>query len=116
MTIDLECYRGDTAEWTIAATRDGDPIDLTGATVTMTARRNSVSPIIFQRTSAPGEGITIDDDPETGIVVAKLRSLDTLGISNQLTELVYDVRVETASGDNWLVATGTLTVKPDVTL
>ncbi len=109
---DLECFRGDTAAWTIAATLDGLVLPLTDCVVYMTARRNEASPVIFELTSLPSGGIVIAEDPETGVCTAKLREADTLVLSSQTTYLVYSIRVvNTVTGDANVTAFGTLTVK-----
>lgn len=107
---DLSCYRGDTAVFTEVATHDGAIVDLTDGSVVMTARRNYTSPILFQKTA------TLADDPTTGAFSVKLAEDDTLQLSNQKTVLVYDMRATTAGGDEFVVAIGTLTVNPDVSV
>jgi hypothetical protein len=102
----LFCYRGETKKWTITATQGGSPVVLTGKTVTMTARRNYASPVIFELTSEPDGGITIVN-AGGGIAEAQLSTADTSELSNQLTTLVYDVFVD---GD--LVSWGELEVRP----
>ncbi len=111
-TIDLSCARGDTAEWTLTATRDGEPVDLTDALVIFAARRNYASPVLFERTSDPGGGIVIADPPDGGIARIKLRREDTLVLPNDETDLVFTVHVVTAGGDEWMIVRGTLTVGP----
>ncbi len=110
--IDLSCARGDTATWTMTAMKDGEPIDLTGGIVIFAARRGYASPILFERTSDPGNGIAIDADPTTGMATIKLRSEDTLQLPNDVVALFYTVHVITQDEDEWMVVSGTLTVSP----
>ncbi len=111
--VDLECFRGDTAEWAVAVSLDDVVLDLSDCVVYMVARRNDASPVIFELTSLPGEGIVITGDPEDNVATARLRETDTLGLSNQLTKLSYAVRVvNTVTGDANTTAFGTLTVLP----
>lgn len=108
----LYCYRGENKEWTITATRNSTAVDLTGAVVTMSARRNYASPVLFELTSEPSGGIDIQTPETAGIAIAELRTADTSGLSNQLHTLVYDVHVVTSAGKRWLVAYGALEVRP----
>lgn len=109
-TFNLEMNRGDTAEWTVTALRDGTPINLTGATISMKASRNEASPALFERTSNPGGGITIDN-VSGGVLTVKLRPEDTEVLSNQETTLIYAIRVSNVDGE-WTIAKGNLKVNP----
>ncbi len=111
-TIDLSCARGDTAEFRLTATKDGEPIDLTGGKVIFAARRGYASPVLFERTSDPGDGIVIDADPTLGQAVIKLRPEDTLQLPNDVVTLVYTIHVFTEGGDEWMVVRGGLEVGP----
>lgn len=116
---DIDCTRGDTAEWDLTATLDNVPVDLTGGKVWMTARWNWASPPIFQKTSDPGGGITIvtpQTDPDTGKAIIVLAVEDTTVLSNQDNVLVYDIRVRTAAGREFVVVKGKLTVGADASL
>jgi hypothetical protein len=110
-TIDISCSRGDTASWTVNCRIDNLPIDLTSGSVVMSARRNVASPVVFTRTSADGDGIVIDVDPTTGICVVTLHADDTTGLTNEVIDLIYSIRVTTPAGA-WVVAGGKLTVNP----
>lgn len=103
--IDLFCYRGETRSWTFACMIDGDPLNLTGTTIKMTARRNHASPVIF-------EVMGTIEDAAGGIAKVKLLAAATLALSNQLTTLVYDIFVFAAGGDQRPVASGALEVRP----
>ncbi len=111
-TIDLSCARGDTAEWKLSATKDGTPMDLTGAKVIFAARRSYASPVLFERTSDPSGGIVIDADPTSGIATIKLRPEDTLPLPNDTVVLFYTIHVLMAGGDEWMVVRGSLEVGP----
>lgn len=116
--IDIDCYRGDTKKWNLTVTEDDVPVDLTGATLTMSARRSlAATTYVFQRTSSPAAGITINPDQVTnkGKAVIKLASSSTSSLPSDETVLEYDVQVVTAAGDLWTVVSGKLTVSSDVT-
>ena len=77
---------GDTKTLRIAFTREGQPFDLTGATVRWGAfpwpgHQRSMEPEsspFVSKSTAPGGGITIPD-PESGIAYVALTSADTVG-------------------------------------
>lgn len=115
--IDIECYRGDTQAWTVVVTKDALPVDLTGATLTMTAKRSyAASTTVFTRTTG-GQGVVIDADQTVnkGKAVIKLATTSTSLLPADKSTLRYDIQVITAGGDTWTVSAGQLTVKPDVT-
>lgn len=109
----LDCFRGEAASWSLLATKDNVPIDLTGGRVWMNARRNYASPIVFERSSDALDGIVIDDqNANPGKAVISLDTTDTESLSNQITVLVYNVWVQSLGLEAIVVATGTLTVNP----
>lgn len=110
---DLECFRGDTASWTVTVTKNGAPEDLTGASLSFAVRRNWASPVLFERTNAPGGGIVVTSPATNGVAVITMRRDDTLGLTNQETTLVYSVRVTTATGEERVVAWGNLQMHPE---
>lgn len=110
-TIDLVCDRGDSAEWTVVARKDGVGINLTGGSVTFTARRNYASPQLFQRTV--GSGITLaNQGTSPGQFAVRLLPTDTTQLANESSPLVYDIQVYLTSGEQWTVARGALSVSP----
>lgn len=115
--VALSCVRGDTTEWDLAVVKDTVPVDLTGGKIWMTALRTRGGSVVFQRTSAFGEGITIDPDQDAnpGAAVIKLAIESTSGLASEVTTLYYDIQVKTAAGDVWTVNFGDLVVTPDAT-
>lgn len=111
-TVDLTCARGDTATWNLVATKDGDPIDLTGGRVVFAVRRNYASALLFERSNDTPSGITISTPATLGHAVIKLLAADTMALANEDTVLVYTVHVITAAGDKYNVARGKLSVSP----
>ena len=111
--IDIACFRGDTASWTITASVDGVPLDLTTARLVMAARRNYASPMLFERTSDAAGGIVIDPDQTAnkGKAVITLKSPDTLQLPNDEVDLVYTIHVIIGTNE-WAIVRGTLTVSP----
>ncbi len=114
--VNLSCVRGDTTEWELSVARSGDSVDLTGAKIWMTARRNRGGSVVFQRTSDEDMGIVIDEDQEAnpGVAVIKLASSSTSGLASETVMLYYDIQVKTLT-DLWTVNYGALVVTPDAT-
>ena len=95
--VALTCIRGDTTEWDLAVVRDTQPVDLTGAKIWMTGRRNRGGPVIFQRTTESGMGITIDPDQVSnpGVAIIKLAVESTSGLASEDTVCYYEDRKST---------------------
>lgn len=112
-TINLDCNRGDTANWTITASEGGFALDLTEARLIMCARRNYASPILFERTSDADGGIVIDPDQvgHRGQATITLKANDTLQLENDTLTLVYTIHVVSGAND-WTIARGNLVVSP----
>lgn len=113
----LDCFRGDTASFTIHVVVNEVPLDLTGAKVWMTATRSARGSRVFQRSSVALGGITIDADQTTnpGKAVVKLAPTNTSDLEGTVVTLYYDVQVLTVGGDLLTVQYGDLVVTPDAT-
>lgn len=115
--VNLEMVRGDTRVWSMTIkTRDGNPFDLTGYTVKMTAKRavtDADGSAVFQKTS-PAGGITINS-PTAGTITVTLSPSDTSGLPAYTIRLVYDLQV-TNGTDTRTALLGYLLIKPDVTI
>jgi len=114
--VDLTCNRGDTTEWELVVSKNGIAVDLTGAKIWMTGRRNRGGSVVFQRTSDALGGITIDPDQvvNPGVAVIKLATSSTSGLASETVTLFYDIQVKTLT-DLWTVNYGDLVVTPDAT-
>lgn len=110
-SLNISCNRGDTAEFQVQTERNGVPIDLTGATIVMSVRRNVASPVLF--TKSVGSGITVAS-PTSGAMAIHLLSADTSVLPNESFAYIYDIRVTTSGGDTWCVAEGTFQLNPVV--
>lgn len=112
----LTMTRGDRREFDIALTRpDGTPLDLTGLSLTFTAKRRMSDPdddAIIQKTTAAG--IVVDDDPTTGLAVLTLEPEDT-ELLTDLRRLRWDVQVDDGAGDVRTPLRGQLSIAADVT-
>lgn len=111
-------FRGDTIElpeW-VALDRDGDVIDLTGATVWFTAKdsdqADDLEPPGFQH-STVGTGVEITE-PTEGLYKVTIAAASTATLANA-TVFYWDVQVRTASGRTITVKLGKLKVVPDYT-
>jgi hypothetical protein len=112
--INLSLYAGDVNEQTLQVLRDGDPVDLTGATVTAQARRTPNDPVVALTAVVtmvePAKGIlTVAWDGNT---VRALLGDDASWIG------VWDLDVLPAGssdGSSVTVADGAVTANMDVT-
>jgi len=117
MTL-LSMNRGDSPSWSIALTDldTGVPIDLTTMTLVFTAKRRvsdaDDDPGVILKTE--GDGITIDDDPSTGLAVLVIDPGDTASIDYPRT-LRWDLEVDNGAGDVRTPLHGRLAISADVT-
>lgn len=114
LTQNLRCIRGNDLEFHFRITRNGDDIDITGATLTLTAKWN-VKDTVAVFTCSIGDGLTVVD-AATGSVDALINKTKTkTGIPLHQVPLFYDVQMEQASGLRSTVLYGVLTISPNVT-
>lgn len=114
MTV-LSMYRGDTRRLQHTITRGGVVVNLTGAAVFFTAKRNLAesyaSAPIKKGTNATGG--TIITNAAGGIATSLILPTDTTGFTAR-TILEYDVEVYLPNGDNFTSERGQLVVEPDI--
>ena len=113
----IEMIRGRTVVFDLAATDpDGDPVDLTGSVLFMTAKRklyDSDVNAVFKKDSNPDGGIEIDAGTN-GTAVITLLPEDTTGMTNE-TKLFYDVTMVDPFDRVYTLETGRIQVYEDVT-
>lgn len=112
----LTMHRGDTESFTMTLTDSlGDPLNLTGSGLTFTAKRRlfdaDVDAVIVK---TEADGIVVDADPTTGIVVLTIEPGDTETLEN-LRTLHWDIQVDDGAGDVRTPVLGRLAVLADVT-
>lgn len=119
-TLSLYWYEGVDFyyEITLQDKETGDPLDLTGYSVKMQARRtfDDVDPL-FELSTASGE-ITIDGP--NGMVILNLPAADTLGVEVQSNDLngedwIYDVVATAGDGSISRLMDGRITARRSVT-
>jgi cyanophycinase-like exopeptidase len=107
-----QAYRGDTIPLSIAVTREGTAVDLTGAALRFVAKRRlkdaDVDALI---TKTIGAGITVTD-AAAGAAVIMIDPADTDGFLKGMT-LQCEVQMVESDGTITTVAQGTLEVKID---
>lgn len=111
----MKMIRGDSYEFRVTITLDGDTVDITGGDFTMTAKwdvADSDANAVFQKTV--GDGITLTD-PTNGVITVKLEPADTNSLPLHTVDLFYDIQYIDTDGDVHTVLNGTLQVQPDVT-
>ncbi len=116
--LNLEMLRGDTFIFNLAVTdAAGDPMDLTGCTITMTVKRNlgQTDPeATFQASTA--EEITIDNE-EAGLATIEIppEMTSDLSINGSQLECFYDIQVKNTGLQVFTVARGKFKILADVT-
>ena len=113
---DLTMHRGDSLVLNIAVADPdtGDPVNLTGATLRLTAKRSlkdADSDAIVVLTT--GTGITVTD-ASGGLAEAEIEPDATDDLGNVTLALAWDLQLTTTEGRVFTVASGTLTITPDV--
>ncbi len=116
--MNLRMTRENDYEFTaIIVDENGDPYDLTGCDLTMTAKWNvkdSDANAVFTCTSDPADGITVAD-PTSGYYTVLIASAKTTDCPLHRVFLPYDVQLVTATGQIKTVLRGNLRVDPNVT-
>lgn len=114
LTQNLRCIRGNDLQFHFNITQNGNNIDITGATLTLSAKWNvkDTSPVF---TCTIGDGITVVD-AATGSVDCTINKTKTkTGIPLHQIPLFYDVEMVEADGTRATVLYGVLTISPNVT-
>ena len=115
--MDLTIYRGDTTRLNLLVVLAGAAYDLTGHNIWFTAKQSFLDAdvsAVFQK-STTGGGIVITS-ALNGRAQITISPIDTEGLTNIKSLLVYDCQVESPGGDVYTVSYGNLIVLPDVTL
>jgi hypothetical protein len=110
---DLVLDQGATYEIVLRLLSDGEPVDLTGASVAMQIRESypAASPLI-SLTSAPGGGIVIT--PLEGRIAITITDTQTRALVAPATR-VYDVEITYVDARVKRLLMGNVTVRPEVT-
>lgn len=115
---DLFMYRGDDRVFTMTATINGAPLNITGATIKWTARRTPEEAAVISKQTG-GSGVAITDGPN-GVFTVTIASADTTGFLVD-ESLIWDAEItiggakRTVPEDaNGKPKYGTLKVKLDV--
>lgn len=116
LSVNLKMVRGDTFPFTINVILDGNPVDLTGGSLTMTCKYSvydETADAVFVLTS-PSDGITITD-ATGGTAFIQIDPTNTLDLPLHLVSLPYDIQYVDSSSNIYTVMSGLLQVYPDVT-
>ncbi len=102
LTDQVDLYRGMHRVLRLTVTLNGEPYDLTGATLYFTAKcRTSDSTNLFQLTSAPGGAIALSPDPRDGY--ADITFSTSVTSSVDAGSYIYDIVLETSTGERFLI-------------
>lgn len=110
---DLDAVRGDTNEYEVAVTRDAAVLDLQGATLKFTVKRDlgdADADAVFQK--AIGTGITVTDAPN-GACTLTIDPADTSALPAPRA-FHYDLELTESDGRVTTVAIGLLRLAADV--
>lgn len=108
-------YLGDTITINVTVSRNGGPVDLTGASLWFTGKESvddADIDAVFQKTEIDGITITDAVNGRARIVIAPA---DTSGLANEDITLECDLQVQEADGTVTTAARGSLTLIPQVT-
>lgn len=113
MSNAMSLYCGATLQFDMTITQDGTPVNLTGASLRFTAKRNyRDETALIEKVN--GQGIEVLD-AANGLARVTIEPADTATLPTDcMSTLVYDVRLVT-SGQNYIAASGIIRVLPVVT-
>lgn len=111
---DFTMTRGDNRTIEVAVTSDGAAVNLTGASLTFTARMDYSAPVLVTKSSATASEITVTN-AAGGLAEVYLIPADTSALPHATVYPVYDVQLTQAAGTVTTVVRGKITVNPDVT-
>lgn len=115
---DLTMTRGDTPSFDLDINQpNGTAYDLTGATITMSAKRHGDDPDyrgVFRKTSAGGSPTIVITNAAGGLARVDMKAADTRDIPAPAV-LWYDIEVEFPSGTSVTPVKGNLTIEADAT-
>lgn len=116
--MNLTMVRRDDFVFDFAAFIDAAAFDLTGATVTFTAKYNDFdadADAVVHLDNALLGGITINAMPTTGLGVVTIPAAATATLPNHKTRLYYNMRVVTAAAKAKTIRRGFLIVLSNTT-
>ena len=115
LSVNQKMIRRDNYSFEIAVVLNGEPVDLTGCSLTMTAKYSvtdlDASAVFTRSTSTSGITIT---DATGGIALVEIVTSNTTALPLHLVNLVYDIEMIDASAKRYTVLSGILSVYPDV--
>lgn len=117
MAQNLTIVRLNDAQFAGVATLDGAVADITGATLTFTAKwtpQDSDASAVFQVGTTPLTGISITN-PAAGEFLITIPDTATSSLPYNTTLLAYDLLLVTPSGSRATINRGVLVVVPNVT-
>lgn len=117
LSLNLKMVRRDTYKFAATIVLDGEPVDLTGGTVRMTAKwsvSDADDDAVFQLSSTIPSEIEVTSAVD-GEILVTIASALTDSLPYRKVELPYDIQFVDVSGNVYTVLYGTLTIVPDVT-
>jgi hypothetical protein len=115
LSVSIKFIRQDTFTFDATVILDGNPVDITGWSLVMTAKwdiRDADSAAVFQRTIGSGIAVTSAVNGEFTVTIA---SSNTSSLPLHRTVLPFDIQATDTSGNKYTILYGNLVVDPDVT-
>jgi hypothetical protein len=114
LTANLRMTRGDNFTFVITVRLNGNIVDITGNTFTMTCRWAPSGNVLFTRSTSPGDGITLTD-PTRGEATIELVPSNTNSAPLDTNLYDYDIEMVTPASKIYTVLRGKLRIDPDIT-
>lgn len=111
---DFTMTRGDNRTLKLTITSGGVAVNLTGASLSFTARMDYPNAVVITKTSADAAQLAITN-AAGGLAEVYLKPADTSSLPHATVYLVYDVQLTQSDGTVTTVVRGKITVNPDVT-
>ncbi len=116
LSTNLKMIRGDTYIFELAVILNGEAVDLTGGTLTMTAKwdiADSDANAVFQISTTSGDIVVTD--AVGGLATVTISHAKTVNLPSHVVNLVYDIQLLDVNTQYFTVLTGILSVYPDST-
>jgi hypothetical protein len=107
----IDIYQGDDYSWGFEFTANDVPIDITGWSIYLTAKRNITDP---DSSAVIQKIVTSHTDPVNGKSAMNLTHTETDAFPEGI--LIYDIQIKTLAGEIHTIYKGQMKVSADVTL
>lgn len=117
--MDFKLARGTDKTFFIDVSLDGVPLDLTGYTIKLLAKRSPAdADVSAWFAKSIGSGLSLEHGPGSAVnnrIRVVISPVNTASLPDKLTPLYFDCKVKGQDGLVHRVADGTIVVSPDIT-